>query len=139
MVKNDATFIVLNSGNLEVIAVRNRANQTLYLSDIIATTKPGYFQIHVGLCIAAIQDARDRAAQLKALEAADGLPLSWTGYASGRAEIHDEENGPGLDSIEQILSNCQRLSLVPSRGTSSTLSYRRQILYGVVPKNRAMT
>ncbi|KAF8334386.1 hypothetical protein F5887DRAFT_1256924 [Amanita rubescens] len=71
MVKHDATFLVLNSGNFEIIVVRDRGNRTLYLSDLIVTADPGYFQIHVGLFIAAIQDAIDRATRLNASKVAN--------------------------------------------------------------------
>ena len=54
---------MLHSGNHEVIGIRHRSSQTLYVSDVIIPHEcvdPGYGKIHVGIIIAAIQDAMDR-------------------------------------------------------------------------------
>jgi hypothetical protein len=59
--------MVLNSGNWEVVCVRERRTQTLYVSDVFepSTCKdPSYGKLHVGIGVAAIQDAMDRAKQL---------------------------------------------------------------------------
>ena len=134
MVKNDATFLVLNSGNLEIIAVRNRGSRTLYLSDIIVTSDPGYFQLHVGLSIAAIQDAIDRAARLNASDASNTLPLSWTQYEGHRRiKVPDIVMGP-ID-IEEVLSNCRQLCLAPTKGADS-VPYRLWNLYERSPKEK---
>ena len=134
MVKNDATFLVLNSGNLEIIAIRNRGSRTLFLSDLIVTTNPGYFQIHVGLSIAAIQDAIDRAARLNASDASNALPLSWTQYEGHRRiKVPDIVMGP-ID-IEEVLSNCRQLCLAPTKGTDS-VPYRLWNMYERSPKEK---
>jgi len=62
-VRSDSTIIVLNSGNYEFVGVRHRETQTLYISDIInpSTCKaPAYGKLHIGIYIAAIQDAISR-------------------------------------------------------------------------------
>ena len=85
--KCDATYAVLHAGNYELLFFRNRQTQTLYISDVIVPHNidqgtpggPGYYQIHVGLYISAIQDAINRARQLKDFESgATGLPDKWT-------------------------------------------------------------
>jgi len=134
MVKYDATFLVLNSGNFEIIVVRDRGNRTLYLSDLIVTADPGYFQIHVGLFIAAIQDAIDRAALLNASKAANVLPSSWTAYVGHRRiKAPDIELGP-ID-IEEVLSNCRELCLFPEKG-ADPVPYRHWNLYKRSPEEQ---
>ena len=64
-VRLDATFIVLHSGNWELVCVRDRKSQTLYISDLIEPHKyPEYGKLHVGIYIAAIQETIDRKKQL---------------------------------------------------------------------------
>jgi len=57
---------VLHSGNHEVIGIRHRGSQTLYVSDVVMPDRcvdPGYGKIHVGIIIAAVRDAMDRMEQ----------------------------------------------------------------------------
>jgi hypothetical protein len=57
---------VLHSGNNEVIGIRQRGSQTLFVSDVIKPhqcVNPGYGKIHVGIVIAAVRDAMDRMEQ----------------------------------------------------------------------------
>ncbi|KAK0205958.1 hypothetical protein DFS33DRAFT_1381055 [Desarmillaria ectypa] len=68
----DATFMVLNCGNLEYIGIRDRKLQRLYLSPLLdlgnpLPDSPGYFKIHTGLNIVALLDAIKRAEKLKAM------------------------------------------------------------------------
>ncbi|TFK66616.1 hypothetical protein BDN72DRAFT_917133 [Pluteus cervinus] len=65
---HDTTIIVINIGQHERICIRHRATRTLYLSDIIETTKPGYGKVHLGLQIAAVLDALDRHRQQRKLQ-----------------------------------------------------------------------
>ncbi|KAG6835551.1 hypothetical protein H0H93_000265 [Arthromyces matolae] len=61
-VRYDATFIIIHAGNSEIIAIRDRQTQTFYLSDVIRVdTCENYLQMHVGIFLAAIRDAEDRA------------------------------------------------------------------------------
>lgn len=65
-VKVDGTVIILSSGNCELICLRHRATKTLYVSDLIEPPKcsdPGYGKLHVGIFVAAVQDAMDRMMQ----------------------------------------------------------------------------
>jgi hypothetical protein len=73
-VNDDVTYIVINAGNFEIIGKRERATQTLYISNVIEVAECDYGKLHTGLYIAAIRDARDRAAQLRS----NPLPRSWT-------------------------------------------------------------
>ena len=86
MVKCDATYAVLHAGNYELLFFRNRASQTLYISDVVEPHSvgqgtaggPGYYQIHIGLYISAIRDATNRARQLEDFGGGDVLPDMWT-------------------------------------------------------------
>ncbi|KAJ6458409.1 hypothetical protein C8R47DRAFT_1328237 [Mycena vitilis] len=72
-VRVDATFVIFHAGNFEIIGFRNRAEQTLYLSDIIFAPKQRqYGQIETGLFIAIFRDATERARML-----AHKVPRSW--------------------------------------------------------------
>ena len=64
-VNDDATFVVINAGNLEIIGKRDRATQSLYISNVIDVTACDYGKLHTGLYIAAIRDARNRTTQLR--------------------------------------------------------------------------
>jgi len=58
--------MVMHSGNYEVIGVRHRKTQTLYISHLIEThrcSNPAYGKIQVGIYIAAIQETIDRTRQ----------------------------------------------------------------------------
>ncbi|TFK62290.1 hypothetical protein BDN72DRAFT_964654 [Pluteus cervinus] len=62
-VRHDTTFIVIHAGNFERVAIRHRASQSLYLSNVIDISnceKPAYGRIHAGLYLAIVQDALDR-------------------------------------------------------------------------------
>lgn len=65
-VRQDSTVIIFNCGNYERIGIRHRTTQTLYLSQLIKTYRckdPPYGKLHIGLYMAAFEDAVDRAAQ----------------------------------------------------------------------------
>ncbi|KIM75061.1 hypothetical protein PILCRDRAFT_13876 [Piloderma croceum F 1598] len=69
-VRVDGTIIILHSGNYELVCLRHRSSQTLYVSDIIeppTCANPGYGKLHVGIYVAAIQDTIDRQKQLHAM------------------------------------------------------------------------
>ncbi|TFK71963.1 hypothetical protein BDN72DRAFT_876813 [Pluteus cervinus] len=62
-VASDSTFVVISCGDVERIGVRHRGTQTLYLSKLIEVFEsqdPAYPKIHLGLHIAALEDAQDR-------------------------------------------------------------------------------
>jgi uncharacterized membrane protein YgcG len=68
-VRVDGTVIILHSGNHELVCLRHRDSQTLYVSDVIeppTCANPGYGKLHVGIYLAAIQDTMDRHKQLHA-------------------------------------------------------------------------
>lgn len=53
----NTSVVVLHSGNHEVIGIRHRSSQTLYVSDVnipYQCVNPGYGKIHVGIIIAAV-------------------------------------------------------------------------------------
>ncbi|KAF9505632.1 hypothetical protein BS47DRAFT_1489755 [Hydnum rufescens UP504] len=58
-VRSDVSLFVIHSGNHELICLRHRHSQTLYVSNLIEPSvckDPGYGQIQVGIYMAAIQD-----------------------------------------------------------------------------------
>ncbi|TFK68878.1 hypothetical protein BDN72DRAFT_959960 [Pluteus cervinus] len=66
-VRHDTTFLIMNTGNFERIAIRHRASQTLYLSGIVDVSQcenPAYGKIHAGLYLSIVQDALDRMQQV---------------------------------------------------------------------------
>ena len=109
MVRRDATFLVLNAGSYEIIFYRNRAERTLYLGFIdTATTpsrasEPGYFQVHIGLYIASIRDAIDRATQMRACENSKSFPLSWTAYVGHHLVKQPDAAATYKVNIEQVV------------------------------------
>ncbi|KAK2467450.1 hypothetical protein APHAL10511_000305 [Amanita phalloides] len=71
----DGTVIVLHSGNHELVCIRHRTTQTLYVSDLIeppVCANPGYGKLHIGIYIAAIQETIDRQLQPKPKPPGDG-------------------------------------------------------------------
>ncbi|KAJ3502000.1 hypothetical protein NLJ89_g9081 [Agrocybe chaxingu] len=70
-VVDDVTYFMFSSGNEEYIGYRQRETQTLYLSALIIPSqaaRPAHGKLHVGLYIAAFQDALDRARQMQILK-----------------------------------------------------------------------
>ena len=58
--------MVVHSGNHEIVGIRHRETQTLYISHVIephSCSNPAYGKIQVGIYIAAIQETIDRAKQ----------------------------------------------------------------------------
>ncbi|KAG6824454.1 hypothetical protein H0H87_011698, partial [Tephrocybe sp. NHM501043] len=66
MVNNDVTFACLNAGIYELIVMRDRVNNVLYLSNLLRTDKPGYGKRHTGLFISMLRDAKQRSSQVPA-------------------------------------------------------------------------
>lgn len=136
MVKNDATFLVLSCGNIDMMVARNRTEKVLYLGDPIFTTEPGYIGMLVGLSIASIRDAIDRAARLRACENADNLPSSWTKYTEDDYVKMDEPDLELLD-FSQMLTECRQLRLIPKKGSGLQKApgnpYKRRTKKGSYP------
>lgn len=89
-VEKDTTIIVFNCGNFERIGIRHRKSQTLFLSDIVDVAHgndPAYGKLQIGIYIAAIQDAYDRAPQLREV----ALNMS-SNSRSSKKQAHDEQN-----------------------------------------------
>ena len=79
-VKNDCTFLVIHSGVYEIIGVRCRKTQTLYLSDLIHPWERNgggsYGQLHVGLFIAILRDAMGRACHVQSVDKPISSPVT---------------------------------------------------------------
>ncbi|KAF9042140.1 kinase-like domain-containing protein [Panaeolus papilionaceus] len=59
-VENDATFLVLNTGNSERIGIRHRATNTLFLTPPLDPFQPPYMRYHMALYASIIDDAFSR-------------------------------------------------------------------------------
>ena len=69
MVKYDTTGGVINSGNAEVIGIRDRDGRRLYVSPVVTAGGKGseeYLKIHTGLYIYLLRDAHRRAGKNRA-------------------------------------------------------------------------
>src|SRR6266550_8198125 len=97
-VRVDGTIIVLNSGNQELVCVRHRRSQTLYVSDAFEPSKcsnPGYGKLHVGIYVAAIQDMMDRWRQKSSKSK---LPGDGGNLTSGGEDQDDQDRNRGSGS-----------------------------------------
>jgi len=98
-VKVDGTIIVLHSGNHELICLRHRGSQTLYVSDLIEPsdcTNPGYGKLHVGIYVAGIQDAIDRKKQQPRVQPPPGsLNDGADDSADGDTRKDNQRDDPG--------------------------------------------
>lgn len=86
---------MISSGNHEIVVRRDRASQTLYISDIIRPSvdkNPSHYILHTALYVASWLDAVDRAEQLESMtnvkreaitKAGLSLPPWWKGYELG--------------------------------------------------------
>nr|GAT46392.1 predicted protein [Mycena chlorophos] len=80
--KADATFLSINAGLFELIGLRHRQEQTLYLSDIIRpSSDANYYELETGLFLAIMQDAMRRTELLKTR-----IPDTWTYREDGLPE-----------------------------------------------------
>ncbi|KDQ19051.1 hypothetical protein BOTBODRAFT_171013 [Botryobasidium botryosum FD-172 SS1] len=95
-VKHDATVVVFHSGNYEVVGLRHRGSQTLFISNIIEPpTQKEYGKLETGLYIMAIEDAFSRA---KILDERQSLekerePTGDEGDDDERGQDGDDGNG----------------------------------------------
>ncbi|KAJ7155831.1 hypothetical protein C8R46DRAFT_1116557 [Mycena filopes] len=92
-VEQDTSIIVFHNGSSERIGVRDRENQTLYLSDVIDVQNckaPAYGRIHTGLFITILRDALDRLAQHQ--KSTPEKPLSTARSAEGSKRPLDADS-----------------------------------------------
>jgi hypothetical protein len=105
--------MVLHSGNHEIIGIRHRETQTLYISHVIephSCSNPAYGKIQVGIYIAAIQETIDRARQdIEAREKRACEPS---------ADLRNEEVNPSGD-LEDYSPEGPTRSNKRSRGSKS--------------------
>ncbi|TFK71948.1 hypothetical protein BDN72DRAFT_876799 [Pluteus cervinus] len=103
----DATVIVFHCGNFERIGIRHRKTQTLILSSLIEVSKcqdPAYGELHVGLMLAAVQDALDRHEQSYQPQPTEVLPRRKAGQSLE----------PGLRRSKRQRTKVQMASLTPA-------------------------
>jgi hypothetical protein len=90
----------MHAGSFEYIGARHRATQRLYLSDLIKThtcQDPGYGKLHIGLYIAALEDAENRVLLLCEQEEKHKGPGQATG-GSRPEHDRDDHGTEGSDS-----------------------------------------
>ncbi|KAG6878277.1 hypothetical protein C0993_009635 [Termitomyces sp. T159_Od127] len=107
----DVTFVIIQAGNIEIIGMRDRANQCLYLTDVfnVDNREYPYFKLHTGLYIAAIRDAEDRADSI-----VNGkIPFTW-------------KMESGTDALKAI--DCRRNNNQEAVATLLSEIYHRQWL-----------
>ncbi|KAI0281843.1 hypothetical protein BGY98DRAFT_178108 [Russula aff. rugulosa BPL654] len=114
-VRNNCTIMVMHSGNHEIIGIRHRETQTLYISHVIephSCSNPAYGKIQVGIYIAAIQETIDRAKQdIEAKEKRAHDPPADT-------PLKNEEPNPDAD-LDDYSPKGPTRSNKRSRGSSS--------------------
>jgi hypothetical protein len=116
--------MVLYSGNHEIIGVRHRASQTLYVSELIKPyeSDPAYGTIEVGIYVAAIQETMDR------IDQGDTVALVPTPYRRQEEDQGEEdgnENDEGEDGHANKRARKSESSGGPENG-GSTRAYTSQ-------------
>ena len=89
LVRTDTTFIVFNSGNVEVVGYRSRKKRILYVSDPIQPPMqedPGYCELHTALYIAGFLDTKSR------YEKQTSQELSRIGFGSKNSDFEGEKD-----------------------------------------------
>ncbi|KIL63789.1 hypothetical protein M378DRAFT_163974 [Amanita muscaria Koide BX008] len=94
-VRVDGTVIVLHSGDHELVCLRHRESQMLYVSNVIeppTCVEPGYGKLHVGVYIAVIQDAIDRWQQQQQSSTSQPKPPGDGGDSIGGDKDQDDQD-----------------------------------------------
>ncbi|EDR15291.1 uncharacterized protein LACBIDRAFT_301371 [Laccaria bicolor S238N-H82] len=117
--KLDTSLIVLHSGNHELICVRHRKSQTLFVSNVIEPhncTNPGYGKLHVGVYVTSIEDMFDRMGQQSAHAGNSGEgkgggrgAKKWTTDGLGGGD-HPIEDKLALETI-YVASKCRTMHM----------------------------
>src|SRR6266849_551058 len=101
--------MILHSGNHEIIGIRHRETQTLYISHVIephSCSNHAYGKIQVGIYIAAIQETIDRARQDKeAKEKSAGDPPA---DIQQQAQFFDRREIPGANTTNGPTTSLSR-------------------------------
>ncbi|KAJ7065133.1 hypothetical protein B0H15DRAFT_973631 [Mycena belliarum] len=137
-VRKDASFAVVQSGNLEMICLRHRKSQTMFVSRIQAVGEsqcPAYGKLHTGLYIAIMRDALDRTSQLQ--RPGICLPQTWLRrFDAADGEDHatnDVERNVGKQAKEkrpQDIELLNTMTMVVKRGhASNSLPFLPSIPY----------
>ena len=91
----------MHSGNHEIIGIRHRKTQTLYISHLIephSCSNPAYGKLQVGIYIAAVQETMERARQEEARDERARNPVSLR-----NEEANPEDHPPkGLTTHRKI-------------------------------------
>ena len=108
--------MVLHSGNHEIIGIRHRETQTLYISHVIephSCSNPAYGKIQVGIYIAAIRETIDRERQdIEAREKRSRDP-------SADISLVNEEANPDMKMLDGYSPEMLTRSNKRSKGSGS--------------------
>ncbi|KAJ7236884.1 hypothetical protein B0H12DRAFT_123077 [Mycena haematopus] len=134
-VRVDATFICIQMGIYEFIAIRQRKTQTMYLSDVIRPSVDfGYLGMETGLYMAIFREAKHR------LNLLDKTSSFWTNVYSGEHASDEEDSGSTnrtMDGPDIFARNILVNQVVP-KGTNTIPFlvgqpyYRQTVLDGAV-------
>ncbi len=94
----DATFITLTGGNLEIICLRVRATQTLYISKVLCVDRqpfpsPTHLALHTAIDIAAFNDAVSRGLTNEIHMEAGTLPATFRQNCIGEVDLYNSTLG----------------------------------------------
>ncbi len=94
----DATFITLSSGNFEMICLRVRGTQTLYISKVLRVDRqpfplPTHLALHTAIDIAAFNDAVSRGVRNDQHMDAGTLPATFRQDCVGEIDLYNSTLG----------------------------------------------
>ncbi|KAJ4466236.1 hypothetical protein J3R30DRAFT_2280291 [Lentinula aciculospora] len=136
----DATFIVFHRGTTEIICIRHRASQTLFISDIIETSANYYGKLQTALYAAILKDRAERQEIWErdhppTAKVTAGKKRSFNHVESdnsGRMRKRRRSNSVGADPIKNTLRSpltlkerCEKLELAI---VSLNYSWQRSII-----------
>ncbi|KAF7296408.1 hypothetical protein HMN09_01111100 [Mycena chlorophos] len=115
--KADATFVSISAGTVEILGLRHRGTQTLYLSDIILPcSDKNYHQQETGFFIAIFRDAIERTKLL----AAGPVPDTRIFYQDGLPKNPRDIIGFHPLEQEEILDNILSRPILHARAVKNT-------------------
>lgn len=92
----EATCMILTSGTEEVICIRERESQTLWMSETLSVSRTGgsdptYAKLHSAINMVGLKDAYGRDNAITHLMSIGRLPMSFRRSYDGRVDVADSE------------------------------------------------
>ncbi|KAG6826810.1 hypothetical protein H0H92_014344 [Tricholoma furcatifolium] len=113
--------ILQQASNLEMIGIRDRRQQTLYISDVFTVRDCKYRKIHTGLYIAAYNDAKIRTQLLE-----KSTPKTW--YLKSGVEatytLDFQELNASQDTTERLFSEARTRKLLKITPVPKNMTYQ---------------